>query len=1426
MYRIPHIGLIIAILFLPHSIWGAPNDAYLTLGPIQDPQDITDLLNQQRISFTTQSQKARQSLGFIVVTDRQPSLNKAQEAIAELHFDGVTDLLYIKSGDYERRISAGVFATKQSANLRMATLVNLGYDFSVIERSKQVTSTIIDVTSRPDDPLLQRLRLLIGDPTKIKQNKVLKPATHDQVSTAPAMPPEIETPAATPRKTLKIKAPNSISEPPQQTAKAPVLIPQPPPQQTAPKVKATPKPVKPVVVRAAPSEPGVDMLMMFFIICTIILAIVAFVLLYRQQGRREQTIMPFQQIPGPINTGSATIVDLEQYATSLLKGNPTTSTPLANLTQGGAAIELLDDVILLVKMESGGSRLQNLAFDISSLINDIVQQFTNAANNKGISLFFGGSEQLPELVSTDSGKLSRILQSLITHCIDQTESGRVLIEAEYNTELEMLSVEIIHPGNAQHLDMFNPDLSTEDLSSSHRLRLAVCLRLAKLLGGDISVNTFEGDTKFSLDIVANEIKPRQLDLPDCKSLDDLISSEKTARQLSDERLAALQEAQAEAAREVETRTDRERQLSIEIERLKRALDDALSEVQVEAGRRSDLQTSVTIKTETLSRELEQTKERLAEETREKATADANAIAANAALTAELESIKASVEQEQQAYQTLVEQSKSEIQNLSAALTESSEQLQTEIQRRTETEGDALTKVTELEQALSEARQAAEAEAAKREAAEQTANSEVQTLTQQLQEANSIRAALDDEREGLQDNAAEINKLEQALTNAKQQLEDEANLRAESSTQSEQQVHQLLSQLQDARSAAESETAARESLQREIDQLAAEKSAIENELAAAKQQLQDEQARLGSAIAATEEQEQAQFAFEQAASAKVKALEQELNTARKETEEKVQQLTGLEGELKTKLNESQSSIAAEIAEKQTLETEAKERVTALTLELQETRQLAEEAAEQRAAMEATALSQVEELREQLAGAESALVESQQQQTSAATDEIEQLRLNLSAAEERLELEKRTHVATDGATGEQISNMMDELNQANMTVQRERSSREQIEKDSQDMLQAIEAELAQAQEALGNEIEHRRQHEEEDTRIRRNLKAALVRAKKLQTEKEQVADQLKEISIELVGTKTNAAEQLAAAKTEAQNFARAEAMAREQLAQIANSEPDQELQDELKRAKSDAQNYARAEAMAKEQLAQLTQRLNELESGATPQPKQSNMRPIVSSLPMGNPVMHAKMQRFMVRLIQHLDLMEASCKKQEYLDLVVICNWLKSETQSMGFDEFISPTHDVELMLRSQAFSTIPPRIEEMKQMAQAIKFDATATTDEVNLPFIKPSRKTPDNTPIQYELPSHERKAEMLENFISQVGSHLMDMQIAWQEQKSKQLTKHCTWTIKYGTKLKVQEVIYAAEDLQEAIEKNDPSDITDKLLDFIDIYVRIELVNH
>lgn len=110
------------------------------------------------------------------------------------------------------------------------------------------------------------------------------------------------------------------------------------------------------------------------VIGAMVIGLVAFVYLYRLQQRRETvTVLPFTpDSDQPAQSAETTLGDLEQYATSLLKGNPSTSTPLANLTRGAGAIELLDDVLFLVRLESGGEASHNLGFDVSSLIQDTV----------------------------------------------------------------------------------------------------------------------------------------------------------------------------------------------------------------------------------------------------------------------------------------------------------------------------------------------------------------------------------------------------------------------------------------------------------------------------------------------------------------------------------------------------------------------------------------------------------------------------------------------------------------------------------------------------------------------------------------------------------------------------------------------------------------------------------------------------------------------------------------------------------------------------------------------------------------------------------------------------------------------------------------------------------------------------------------------
>ena len=96
--------------------------------------------------------------------------------------------------------------------------------------------------------------------------------------------------------------------------------------------------------------------------------------------------------------------------------------------------------------------------------------------------------------------------------------------------------------------------------------------------------------------------------------------------------------------------------------------------------------------------------------------------------------------------------------------------------------------------------------------------------------------------------------------------------------------------------------------------------------------------------------------------------------------------------------------------------------------------------------------------------------------------------------------------------------------------------------------------------------------------------------------------------------------------------------------------------------------------------------------------------------------------------------------------------------------------------------------------------------------------------MSYPLPKNERKAELLENFVSQLGSELLEMQTAWQDHDADQLKKNCKWITKYASRMNFLEVVYATEDLQEALESGDASDISTRLTEFINLYTRIDLV--
>ncbi|MDA0977323.1 MAG: SPOR domain-containing protein, partial [Proteobacteria bacterium] len=99
---------------------------------------LSSYLDHENIEHRVRTAESRESLGFIVVTEPFTDRLAATPMLGKLRDAGIRDFLFVGRGDYENRISIGVFSTRESADQRADQVNARGFDFSVIQRFRTV----------------------------------------------------------------------------------------------------------------------------------------------------------------------------------------------------------------------------------------------------------------------------------------------------------------------------------------------------------------------------------------------------------------------------------------------------------------------------------------------------------------------------------------------------------------------------------------------------------------------------------------------------------------------------------------------------------------------------------------------------------------------------------------------------------------------------------------------------------------------------------------------------------------------------------------------------------------------------------------------------------------------------------------------------------------------------------------------------------------------------------------------------------------------------------------------------------------------------------------------------------------------------------------------------------------------------------------
>jgi signal transduction histidine kinase/CheY-like chemotaxis protein len=169
---------------------------------------------------------------------------------------------------------------------------------------------------------------------------------------------------------------------------------------------------------------------------------------------------------------------------------------------GQHLLRLINDILDLSKVEADRVEVEHLEVSLAGLIQEVEKIVASRAQEKGLSLEFAATGELPRTIRTDPVRLRQILVNLIGNAIKFTETGgvQVTVRAGHRAGEPILHFAVHDTGigmtDEQIGRLFRP-FSQGDASTTRRyggtgLGLTISRRLARLLGGDIEVESTPG----------------------------------------------------------------------------------------------------------------------------------------------------------------------------------------------------------------------------------------------------------------------------------------------------------------------------------------------------------------------------------------------------------------------------------------------------------------------------------------------------------------------------------------------------------------------------------------------------------------------------------------------------------------------------------------------------------------------------------------------------------------------------------------------------------------------------------------------------------------------------------------------------------------------------------------------------------------------
>lgn len=167
-------------------------------------------------------------------------------------------------------------------------------------------------------------------------------------------------------------------------------------------------------------------------------------------------------------------------------------------------LEIINDILDFSKIEADKLEIDNISFDIRSIVEDVMIMATSNAESKNLEINSLICSDIPQKVFGDPGRIKQILNNLVSNAIKFTIKGEIVILVKQiweDLDDVVIAFKVKDTGigmEQDKLDLIFEAFTQADASMTRRfggtgLGLAISKKLAELMNGSISAESTLGE---------------------------------------------------------------------------------------------------------------------------------------------------------------------------------------------------------------------------------------------------------------------------------------------------------------------------------------------------------------------------------------------------------------------------------------------------------------------------------------------------------------------------------------------------------------------------------------------------------------------------------------------------------------------------------------------------------------------------------------------------------------------------------------------------------------------------------------------------------------------------------------------------------------------------------------------------------------------